>query len=106
VAGQAEFFRALGKRIRDLRKRDGYSQEDMIGFGFSAQHWQQIEAGWSITFSIFSLPTLKRSNALIHVRRYFFPAAKGFHFLGGDFSTQKGPPEFQRFAIIIVTVLF
>jgi transcriptional regulator with XRE-family HTH domain len=45
VAGQAEFFRALGKRIRELRTEEGYSQEDMIGFGFSARHWQQIEAG-------------------------------------------------------------
>ena len=27
----------------------GYSQEDMISFGFSARHWQQIEAGRPIT---------------------------------------------------------
>jgi transcriptional regulator with XRE-family HTH domain len=51
VAGQAEFFRALGKRIRKLRMENGYSQEDMIGFGFSARHWQQIEAGRPITLT-------------------------------------------------------
>jgi transcriptional regulator with XRE-family HTH domain len=51
VAGQAEFFRALGQRIRQLRKKKGYSQEDMIGFGFSARHWQQIEAGRPITLT-------------------------------------------------------
>jgi transcriptional regulator with XRE-family HTH domain len=49
VAGQEEFFRALGQRIRKLRIEAGYSQEDMIGFAFSARHWQQIEAGRPIT---------------------------------------------------------
>jgi DNA-binding Xre family transcriptional regulator len=29
----------------------GHSQEDMIAFGFSARHWQQIEAGRPITVS-------------------------------------------------------
>jgi len=49
VAGQSDFFRALGQRIRELRVKSGYSQEDMIGFGFSARHWQQIEAGRPVT---------------------------------------------------------
>ena len=43
------FFQALGQRIRDLRKRKGFSQEDMISHGFSARHWQQIEHGRPIT---------------------------------------------------------
>jgi transcriptional regulator with XRE-family HTH domain len=51
VAGQEEFFRALGQRIRALRADGGYSQEDMISFGFSARHWQQIEAGRPITLT-------------------------------------------------------
>lgn len=46
---ERQFFRALGIRIKALRKRHGYTQEDMIGFGFSARHWQQIEAGRPIT---------------------------------------------------------
>jgi hypothetical protein len=29
----------------------GHSQEDMISFGFSARHWQQIEAGRPTTVS-------------------------------------------------------
>jgi len=49
VVNQQKFFRALGRRIRDLRRKRGYSQEDMISFGFSARHWQQIEAGRPIT---------------------------------------------------------
>jgi transcriptional regulator with XRE-family HTH domain len=49
VADQAKFFRVLGHRLRDLRKPRGLSQEDMISFGFSARHWQQIEAGRPIT---------------------------------------------------------
>ena len=51
MAGQAEFFRALGQRIRALRVGEGYSQEDMISFGFSARHWQQIEAGRPVTLT-------------------------------------------------------
>ena len=45
----AAFFRALGQRVRALRKKKGLSQEDIISFGFSARHWQQIEAGRPIT---------------------------------------------------------
>jgi transcriptional regulator with XRE-family HTH domain len=51
VAKQAEFFRALGQRVRKLRKEHGYSQEDMFVFGFSTRHWQQVEAGRPITVS-------------------------------------------------------
>jgi transcriptional regulator with XRE-family HTH domain len=43
------FFVALGKRIRSIRERRDCTQEDMIGFGFSARHWQQIEKGRPIT---------------------------------------------------------
>ena len=46
---EARFFRTLGDRVRKLRKARKYTQEDMIGFGFSARHWQQIEAGRPIT---------------------------------------------------------
>ena len=35
--------------MRELRKERGYSQEDMLTFGFSTRHWQQIEAGRPIT---------------------------------------------------------
>jgi transcriptional regulator with XRE-family HTH domain len=49
VIDEARFFRAFGERVRDLRKTRKYTQEDMIGFGFSARHWQQIEAGRPIT---------------------------------------------------------
>ena len=49
MVDQQKFFRGLGRRIRDLRRKKGYSQEDMISFGFSARHWQQIEAGRPIT---------------------------------------------------------
>ena len=47
----AKFFKALGQQVKDLRKRRGYNQEDMIAFGFSARHWQQIEAGRPITMT-------------------------------------------------------
>ena len=43
------FFRALGKRIRELRRKRNFVQEDMISYQFSTRHWQQIEAGRPIT---------------------------------------------------------
>ena len=43
------FFAALGQRIQALRKRRGYSQEDMISFGYTVRYWQRIEAGKPIT---------------------------------------------------------
>ncbi len=49
MGNQQKFFRALGRRIRELRRKGGHTQEDMISFGFSARHWQQIEAGRPIT---------------------------------------------------------
>jgi transcriptional regulator with XRE-family HTH domain len=63
VVDHAKFFRALGQRIRDLRQKNGYSQEDMISFGFSARHWQQIEAGRPITVT-----TLLRVCDVLKVR--------------------------------------
>jgi hypothetical protein len=46
-----EVFRALGLRLKELRKGAGYSQEDMLTFGFSTRHWQQVESGRPVTFT-------------------------------------------------------
>ena len=46
---EKRFFAALGPRIQRLRKRAGYSQEDMISFGYGVRYWQRIEAGKPIT---------------------------------------------------------
>jgi DNA-binding XRE family transcriptional regulator len=51
AVNQQRFFVRLGRRIRELRKKHGHTQEDMISYGFSARHWQQIEAGRPITVS-------------------------------------------------------
>ena len=45
---QEKFFKALGQRVKEVRRRCGYSQEDMIYFGFSVRHWQQVEAGMNV----------------------------------------------------------
>lgn len=57
------FFKALGRRIRNLRKKNGMTLEDMISYGFSARHWQQIEYGRRINVTtilricaVFQLP--------------------------------------------------
>jgi len=63
VIDERQFFRGLGTRIKKLRKTHGYTQEDMIGHGFSARHWQQIEAGRPIT-----LKTLLRICATFGVK--------------------------------------
>ena len=49
MPNQEQFFKRLGQRVKELRRKRGYSQEDMISFGFSARHWQQVEAGRPIT---------------------------------------------------------
>lgn len=51
VVTQEKFFLRLGERVRELRKKHSRTQEDMISYGFSARHWQQIEAGRPITVS-------------------------------------------------------
>jgi transcriptional regulator with XRE-family HTH domain len=72
VIAEEEFFRALGQRVKKLRKSRGYSQEDMISFGFSARHWQQIEAGRPIT-----LETLLRICTVFGVS--MSTVARGLH---------------------------
>jgi len=56
------FFRRLGGELRQLRMRRKLTQEDMIPFGFSARHWQQVEAGRPIT-----LRTLIKASAAFGV---------------------------------------
>src|SRR5579863_1665450 len=51
VVNQRKFFIGFGRRVRELRRKHGHSQEEMKLFGFSARHWQQIEAGRPITVS-------------------------------------------------------
>jgi len=71
VANQDIFFGALGTRVRELRKKRGYSQEDMLSFGFSTRHWQQVEAGRPITVTtllriceVFEVPMSKLVRGL------------------------------------------
>ena len=71
MANQEEFFQALGSKVRQLRKKHKYSQEDMISFGFSARHWQQVEAGRPITVTtllriceVFEIPMAKLVRGL------------------------------------------
>jgi len=56
------FFKRLGADLRKRRLRRDLTQEDMIGRGFSARHWQQIEAGRPIT-----LRTLLKACAVFGV---------------------------------------
>ena len=73
MVDDAQFFRALGRRVRDLRQRKGLTQEDMISRGFSARHWQQIEAGRPITVKtllrisrVFKVPLVRLLRGLHH----------------------------------------
>jgi transcriptional regulator with XRE-family HTH domain len=49
VDDQTKFFQGLGKRIKKLREKAGYSQEDMYAHGYSVRYWQAVEAGKPIT---------------------------------------------------------
>jgi transcriptional regulator with XRE-family HTH domain len=71
VANQDQFFRALGAKVKALRKKRGYTQEDMLSFRFSTRHWQQVEAGRPITVTtllriceVFELPMSKLVQGL------------------------------------------
>ena len=59
------FYRDLGQRVKQLRKKKGYMQEDMISFGFGLRHWQQIEAGHPI-----NLWTLLRIGEAFNMRAW------------------------------------
>jgi transcriptional regulator with XRE-family HTH domain len=76
VLNQMRFFLRLGKRIRKLRGKRGLSQEDMMSYGFSARHWQQIEAGRPITVS-----TLLRVCAVfgVSIDRLVYGLDKGIY---------------------------
>ena len=71
MANPDQFFRAFGLRVKELRKSHGYSQEDMLSFGFSTRHWQQMEAGRPITVTtllriceVFAIPMSKLVQGL------------------------------------------
>ena len=71
MADQQKFFQALGTKVRELRKKRGFSQEDMLTFGFSTRHWQQVEAGRPITVTtllriceVFGIPMSKLVRGL------------------------------------------
>ncbi len=49
MAKTEEFFRRLGRRLREIRRDRGLSQESMILLGFSGKHWQQLEGGRPVT---------------------------------------------------------
>ena len=49
MADADRFFKRLGHKMRELRQQRELSQEDMILYGFSGKHWQQLEAGRPIT---------------------------------------------------------
>jgi len=59
----AEACKALGLRLKALRKKRGHSKEDMLSFGLLTRHWQQIEGGRPIT-----LKTLFRACDAFEVR--------------------------------------
>ena len=50
-ARSSEILCTAGRACPHASEGQGFSQEDMISFGFSARHWQQIEAGRPITLT-------------------------------------------------------
>jgi len=79
VQDEAAFFKRLGTRIRALRERAGYSQEDMITHGYSVRYWQKVEAGKPITL-----------RTLLRICRLFI-APMGDVVRGLDDIPSKGP---------------
>lgn len=80
---EADFFKGLGARIKQLRERRGLSQEDMLSHGFSVRYWQKVEAGKPITLRtllricrIFSTPINKVVEGLDKIEPYRGPLPK------------------------------
>lgn len=46
-----DFCVKFGKRVKNLREKRNWTQEDMMDAGFSLRHYQRIEAGRSVTIS-------------------------------------------------------
>ncbi len=44
-------YKKLGRRYRRLRLKKGMTQEDVLDFGFSVRHYQQLEAGRAHTLT-------------------------------------------------------
>ena len=42
---ETAFVRSFGQRCKQYRKERGWTLEDMIPYGLSAQHYQKIEVG-------------------------------------------------------------
>ena len=40
-----KFYKKFGERCRQLRRKNGLTQEDMMQFGFDRRHYQLIESG-------------------------------------------------------------
>ena len=53
----------IGNNIKATRKRLGFTQEDMAGYGFERRWFQRIESG---KYSV-SLPTLDRLARVLKV---------------------------------------
>ena len=73
--------------------RLGLTQEDMIGHGFSARHWQQVEAGRPIT-----LKTLVRACAAFDVLPSVILRATEKK-LPGEASRGRRPSRLDRVAL-------
>ena len=43
-----KFFKAFGKRCKELRVKKKLTQEDMMQFGFATRHYQRIEQGLQV----------------------------------------------------------
>ncbi len=46
-----KFFKSFDVRLRKLRKQRGWTQEDMLDYGFATRHYQRIEQGLQISMT-------------------------------------------------------
>ncbi|HZI51906.1 MAG TPA: helix-turn-helix transcriptional regulator, partial [Terriglobia bacterium] len=53
-------IKLVGRRAKELRRRRGLTQEDMMSHGFERRYYQRIEAG-KVNLSIKSLNKLARA---------------------------------------------
>jgi transcriptional regulator with XRE-family HTH domain len=80
-----KFYAELGRKVKKARQRAGYSQEDMMSYGWTLNQWQRIESDKPIT-----LTTLLRVVEVLGVPMRLLVSGCDKHLIEGN--SQRNRP--------------
>jgi transcriptional regulator with XRE-family HTH domain len=73
----AKVFDEMGKRYRDRRLDLGMVQEDVIEYGFSVRHYQQLEDGRPHSLAtMFRIAEMFKVNPVVFIKGLVLPPRK------------------------------